>query len=36
VDNVELEFRKRFENARFEPEGGRVQEELVDDRIFVE
>jgi replicative DNA helicase len=36
VDKVDLEFRKRFENSRFEPEGGRVQEELVDDRIFVE
>jgi replicative DNA helicase len=36
VDGVDLEFRKRFENSRFEPKGGRVEEELVDDRIFVE
>ena len=36
VDNVDLEFRKHFEHNRFEPDGGRVQEELVDDRIFVE
>jgi len=36
VDNVDLEFRKRFEHHRFETDGGRVQEELVDDRIFVE
>jgi replicative DNA helicase len=36
VDDVDLEFRKRFEHSRFETDGGRVQEELVDDRIFVE
>lgn len=36
VDNVDLEFRKRFENNRFDTDGGRVEEELVDDRIFRE
>jgi replicative DNA helicase len=36
VDNLDLEFRKRFEHNRFDTNGGRVQEELVDDRIFVE
>jgi replicative DNA helicase len=36
VDKVDLEFRKRFEHNRFDTKGGRVQEELVDDRIFVE
>jgi len=36
VSNVDLEFRKRFEQSRFEPDGGRVSEELIDDRIFVE
>ena len=36
VDNLDLEFRKRFEHSRFETDGGRVQEELVDDRIFVD
>jgi len=36
IDNVDLEFRKRFENCRFDTDGGRVQEELVDDRIFRE
>jgi len=36
VDNVDLEFRKRFENCRFDTDGGRVEEELVDDRIFRE
>ena len=36
VNNVDLEFRKRFEHSRFDPEGGRVNEELLDDRIFVE
>jgi replicative DNA helicase len=36
ANNVDLEFRKRFEHSRFEPDGGRVTEELLDDRIFVE
>jgi replicative DNA helicase len=36
VDKVDLEFRKRFEQSRFEPVGGRVEEELIDERIFVE
>lgn len=34
ADKVDLEFRKRFEQARFEPGGGYVEEELVDERIF--
>jgi replicative DNA helicase len=36
ADGVDVEFRKRFEQSRFDTDGGRVQEELVDDRIFVE
>jgi replicative DNA helicase len=36
VDNVDLEFRKRFEHSMFDTDGGRVQEELIDDRVFVE
>jgi replicative DNA helicase len=36
ADSVDLEFRKRFEHSRFDTDGGRVQEELIDDRIFVE
>jgi replicative DNA helicase len=36
ADNIDLEFRKRFEQSRFDTDGGRVEEELVDDRIFVE
>lgn len=36
VNNVDLEFRKSFEHGRFEPHGGRVKEELIDERIFVE
>jgi replicative DNA helicase len=36
VDSVDLEFRKRFEHSRFDTDGGHVQEQLVDDRIFVE
>lgn len=35
-DGVELEFHKRFDQGRFEPEGRRVAEQLVDDRIFTE
>jgi replicative DNA helicase len=36
VDRVDLEFQKAFKQGRFDPEGGRVEEELVDERIFVE
>jgi len=36
VDRVNLEFEKAFKQGRFEPEGGRVEEELIDERIFVE
>ena len=36
VNNLDLEFRKRFEHSRFETDGGKVAEELIDDRIFVE
>lgn len=36
VDRVHLEFRKAFEQGRFEPDGGIVQEQLTDDRVFVE
>lgn len=33
---VDLEFRKRFEQGRFDREGNQVREQLVDERIFVE
>jgi replicative DNA helicase len=36
VDKVDLEFQKAFSQGRFDPDGGHVQEELIDDRIFVE
>jgi len=36
VDSVDLEFRKRFEHFRFDSGGGRVEEELIDGRIFVD
>jgi replicative DNA helicase len=36
VDKVELEFRKRFNQGRFESDGNRVTEQLVDERVFVE
>ena len=35
VDKVDLEFQKVFAQGRFDPDGGRVEEELIDDRIFV-
>jgi replicative DNA helicase len=36
VDSVDLEFQKHFEHFRFDSGGRRVEEELVDGRIFVE
>jgi len=36
VDKVDLEFRKRFEQARFDTSGGFVEEQLIDERIFTE
>lgn len=36
VDKVELEFLKRFEQGRFDPQGRQVTEQLVDERIYVE
>jgi replicative DNA helicase len=36
VDKVDLEFRKRFEQGRFEPDGNIVTEQLVDERVYVE
>jgi replicative DNA helicase len=33
---VDMEFLKRFEQARFETEGRIVSEQLVDERVFVE
>jgi replicative DNA helicase len=35
-DGVDLEFRKRFEQGLFAPEGQLVTEQLVDERVFVE
>jgi hypothetical protein len=34
--NSNREFRKRFEHFRFDSGGGRVEEELIDGRIFVD
>ena len=34
--DVDLEFRKQFAYARFDPEGAVVGEELIDDRVFRE
>jgi replicative DNA helicase len=36
VDKVDLEFRKRFDQGRFDTGGGYVAEQLNDERIFVE
>jgi replicative DNA helicase len=36
VDRVNLEFQKAFKQARFDPDGGPVEEELIDERIFVD
>jgi replicative DNA helicase len=36
IDRIDLEFRKRFEQGRFDPEGSPVSEQLVDERVFVE
>ena len=35
-DGVDLEFRKRFDQSRFETDGQQVAEQLVDERVFVE
>lgn len=35
-DGVNLEFRKRFDQSRFETDGGIVTEQLVDERLFQE
>lgn len=36
LDKIDLEFRKRFEQGRFETEGNAVAEQLVDERVYVE
>jgi replicative DNA helicase len=36
LDKIDLEFRKRFEQGRFETDGKAVAEQLVDERVFVE
>jgi len=36
MSGVDMEFRKRFEQARFERGGSMVEEQLVDSRLFVE
>jgi replicative DNA helicase len=35
-DGLDLEFHKRFDQGRFEPEGRMVTEQLVDERVFTE
>ncbi|WP_198652197.1 DnaB-like helicase C-terminal domain-containing protein [Nocardioides allogilvus] len=35
-DGIELEYKKRFDQGRFEPEGRTVTEQLIDDRVFLE
>lgn len=35
-DGVELEYKKRFDQGRFESEGRPVSEQLIDDRVFLD
>lgn len=35
-DHIDLEFKKRFDQSRFENAGQQVVEQLVDERVFVE
>ncbi len=34
ADHLELEFQKRFDQGRFEPEGRIVEEQLIEERVF--
>ena len=36
VDKVDMEFRTRFDQSRFDQVGGMVAEQLVDERLFVD
>jgi replicative DNA helicase len=36
LDRIDLEFLKRFEQGRFDPDGRPVREQLIDERVFVE
>ena len=36
LDRIDLEFRKRFEQGRFDSVGKPVSEQLIDERVFVE
>jgi replicative DNA helicase len=36
LDKVDLEFRKRFDQGRFETQGNIVAEQLVDERVYVD
>lgn len=36
LDHIDLEFRKQFEQGRYDPHGRAVTEQLVDERVFVE
>jgi replicative DNA helicase len=36
LDRIDLQFRKRFDQGRFDADGSPVAEQLVDERVFVE
>ena len=36
TDRIDLEFKKQFAHARFDPEGQLVAEQLVDERVHVD
>ncbi len=36
LDDIDLEFRKHFDQGRYDPEGSLVIEQLLDERVFVD
>jgi replicative DNA helicase len=36
LDRIDLEFRKRFDQGRFDSTGQAVSEQLIDERVFIE
>lgn len=36
LDGIDLQFRKHFDQGRYDPQGSLVSEQLLDDRLFVE
>jgi hypothetical protein len=36
LDRIDMQFRKEFEQGRFDPEGSPVTEQLVDERVYAD